>query len=122
MSQDNPARFIEAKATELGVPGVSVGIWAGNRQTFASYGVTSVDTQVPVGEDTPFLVGSVSKSFTATALMRLVADGHVELDAPVRRYVPELKLPDERTAATITVLQLLNHTARPRLALRRRDR
>ncbi|MFF8834165.1 serine hydrolase domain-containing protein [Streptomyces sp. NPDC015130] len=111
MAQDKLALFIETKAAELGVPGVSVGIWNGTREIFASHGVTSVDAPVPVREDTPFLVGSVSKSFTATALMRLVADGHVELDAPVRRYVPELVLADERTAAEITVLQLLNHTA-----------
>lgn len=65
----------------------------------------------PVHQGTPFLMGSASKSFTATALMRLVSDGWVELDAPVRRYVPELKLADERSAADITVPQPLNHTA-----------
>jgi CubicO group peptidase (beta-lactamase class C family) len=43
--------------------------------------------------------------------MRLVADGRVELDAPVRRYVPELVLADEHAAAEITVMNLLNHTA-----------
>lgn len=42
--------------------------------------------------------------------MRLVAAGRVELDAPVRRYVPELRLADERAAAEVTVLNLLNHT------------
>lgn len=111
MSQEKLAQFIAAKAIELGVPGVSVGIWAGNRATYASHGVTSIDAPRPVNQDTPFLVGSISKSFTATALMRLVTDGRVELNAPVRRYVPELKLADERSAAEITVLQLLNHTA-----------
>lgn len=50
---------------------------------------------------------------TPTALMRLVAEGKVDLDAPVRRYVPELKLADEQAAAQITVLNLLNHTAGP---------
>ena len=43
--------------------------------------------------------------------MRLVADERVGLDVPVRRYVPELVLADERAAAEITVMQLLNHTA-----------
>ena len=43
--------------------------------------------------------------------MRLVAEGKVDLDAPVRRYVPELKLADEQTAVEVTVLNLLNHTA-----------
>jgi CubicO group peptidase (beta-lactamase class C family) len=56
-------------------------------------------------------LGSVTKTYTATALMRLVAAGQVELDAPVRRYVPELALADESAAARITVLNLLNHTA-----------
>ena len=48
---------------------------------------------------------------SSTALMRLVAEGRVELDAPVRRYVPELRLADEQTAAQVTVLNLLNHTS-----------
>jgi CubicO group peptidase (beta-lactamase class C family) len=64
-----------------------------------------------VDPDTVFVVGSVTKTFTATAVMRLVADGKVDLDAPVRRYVPEFKLKDERAAAAITMLNLLNHTA-----------
>ena len=53
----------------------------------------------------------MTKTFTATAVMRLVADGKVALDAPVRRYVPELVLADERAADQITVLNLLNHTS-----------
>ena len=43
--------------------------------------------------------------------MRLAASGQVELEAPARRYVPELRLADERAAAEVTVLNLLNHTA-----------
>src|SRR5205807_5939263 len=39
------------------------------------------------------------------------SEGRVELDAPVRRYVPELRLSDEQAAAQVTVLNLLNHTA-----------
>ena len=57
------------------------------------------------------MLGSVTKTYTATALMRLVAEGRVELEAPVRRYVPELRLADEQAAAEITVLNLLNHTS-----------
>jgi CubicO group peptidase (beta-lactamase class C family) len=58
-----------------------------------------------------FGLGSVSKTFTATAMMRLVADGRVKLEAPVRQYLPELRLADERNAAQVTVLNLLNHTS-----------
>ncbi len=73
--------------------------------------MTSVDNPLPVDRDTLFVLGSVTKTYTATALMRLAAQGRVELRAPVRRYVPELVLADERAAAQITVMNLLNHTA-----------
>ncbi|MGW4767409.1 serine hydrolase domain-containing protein [Nocardia sp. NPDC004278] len=102
--------FVAATAEKLGVPGVAVGVLAGGREDFACHGVTSVDNPLPVDRDTMFVVGSVSKTFTATALMRLVAEGRVELDAPVRRYVPEFA-PTDAAADEITVLRLLNHTA-----------
>jgi CubicO group peptidase (beta-lactamase class C family) len=73
--------------------------------------VTSVDNPLPIDQDTLFVLGSVTKTYTATALMRLVVTGQIELEAPVRRYVPDLKLADEDAAATITVLNLLNHTS-----------
>jgi CubicO group peptidase (beta-lactamase class C family) len=44
------------------------------------------------------VLGSVTKTYTATTLLRLAADGRVELEAPVRRYVPELRLKDEQAA------------------------
>ena len=111
MSQDALAAFVDATATKFGVPGVAVGVWADGRESYACHGVTSVDNALPVDRDTLYLLGSVTKTFTATALMCLVAEGKVDLDAPVRRYVPELALPDERAAAEITVLNLLNHTS-----------
>jgi CubicO group peptidase (beta-lactamase class C family) len=111
MSQDALLDFVEASATEFGIPGVAVGVWADGRTLYACSGVTSVENPLPVDENTLFLLGSVTKTYTATALMRLVARGDVELDAPVRRYVPELALAQERTAAQVTVLNLLNHTA-----------
>jgi CubicO group peptidase (beta-lactamase class C family) len=73
--------------------------------------VTSIDNPLSVDPDTLYVLGSVTKTVTATTLMRLVAEGRVELDAPVRRYVPELRLADERAAAEITVMNLLNHTS-----------
>ncbi|HEX6683000.1 MAG TPA: serine hydrolase domain-containing protein, partial [Candidatus Limnocylindrales bacterium] len=103
--------FVAATADQFGIPGAAVGVWAGGKEIYACHGVTSVDDPVEVDRDTVFVIGSVTKTFTSTALMRLVEQGRVELDAPVRRYVPELVLADEQTAATITIGQLLNHTA-----------
>lgn len=102
---------VPEKATELGIPGVAVGVWANGKEDYVCHGVTSLDNPLPVNPETLYELGSATKPFTATAVMRLVAHGKVELDAPVRRYIPELRLEDEQTAAEITVLNLLNHTA-----------
>jgi CubicO group peptidase (beta-lactamase class C family) len=111
MSHDTLSDFVEATATKFGIPGVAVGVWEDGREIYACHGVTSVDNPLPVDQHTLYVLGSVTKTYTATALMRLVAGGQVELDAPVRRYVPELALVDERAAAEVTVSNLLNHTA-----------
>ncbi|MFD7656099.1 serine hydrolase domain-containing protein [Actinosynnema sp. NPDC059797] len=109
--QDELVGFVRAVAEEFGIPGVSVGVLVGGREIHASHGVTSVDNPLPVDGETLFHLASVTKTFTATALVRLAAEGRVDLDAPVRRYVPELTLADEGVAARITVLNLLNHTS-----------
>ncbi len=73
--------------------------------------MTSVENPLPVDAATLFQFGSTGKTYTSVALLRLVERGAVELEAPVRTYVPELELRDPAVAATVTVLQLLNHTA-----------
>jgi CubicO group peptidase (beta-lactamase class C family) len=100
--------FIAETATLFGIPGAAVGVFHDGREHFFCHGVTSLENPLPVNEDTLFLLGSVTKTYTATAIMRLVQDGRVSLDAPVREYVPELELADDRE---FTVRQLLNHTS-----------
>lgn len=97
-------------AADLDVPGVAVGVVMDGTETFTYHGVTSVENPLPVDETTLFQIGSITKTYTATLIMHLVQLGEVDLDAPVRRYVPELKLANE-AAEHVTVLQLLNHTA-----------
>ena len=111
MLQTKLAKFVEETVEKFKVPGVAVGVWADGKEVYACQGVTSLENPLPVDKDTLFVLGSVTKTFTATALMRLVAEGKVRLDAPVRQYVPELKLADEQSAKKITVLHLLNHTS-----------
>jgi len=98
-------------ATELEVPGVVAGIVLGEEVQTAYFGVTNLEHPLTVDESTLFQFGSTGKTLTATALMVLVERGLVDLDAPVRSYLPELALKDEDVAAKVTVLQLLNHTA-----------
>lgn len=93
------------------VPGVAVGVYVDGVEHFAYHGVTSVENPLPVDERTFFQFGSTGKTYTATAIMRLVERGEVALDAPVRRYLPEFLLSDPDVAERVTVLHLLNHTA-----------
>ena len=105
------AERLSEAAVRLGVPGAAAGVLLDGREDYAFHGVTSVENPLPVDAGTLFQIGSTTKTFTATALMRLAEQGRVELSAPVRRYVPELRVRDERAAEQVTVLQLLNHTA-----------
>jgi len=102
---------LSSMATELEVPGVAVGVFADGQERYAFHGVTSVENPLPVDETTLFQFGSTGKTFTATAMMRLVEAGDVDLDAPVRTYVPELTLKDADVAERVRVRDLLNHTA-----------
>lgn len=103
-------RIAEA-AERIEVPGVAVGIALGDAEDYAFHGVTSLENPLPIDEATLFQIGSTGKTITATALMRLVEQGRVDLAAPVRRYIPELQLQDEAVAEQVTVLQLTNHTS-----------
>src|SRR5215469_2343545 len=102
MSQSALNDFIEAISKKFNIPGVAVGIWANGQEVYACHGVMSVENPLPIDQNTLFLVASITKTFTATTLMRLVAEGRVELAAPVRRYVPEFRLKDQQAADTIT--------------------
>jgi len=103
--------IVSEHAERIGVPGVAAGVYLDGTEEYAFHGVTSVENPLPVDENTLFQFGSTGKTFTSTAIMRLVEAGKIDLHAPVRRYVPELVLADESTAEAVTVLNLLNHTA-----------
>jgi CubicO group peptidase (beta-lactamase class C family) len=95
---------------ELGVPGVALGVVSGGEEETAGLGVTSVDNPLEVTADTLFQIGSIGKTFTATLVMRLVEEGKLELDVPVRDYLPDFRLSDEQAAAGATIRHLLTHT------------
>ncbi len=80
----------------------------------AAYAVVNGDHtlyggQHGAGPDTPFIIGSVSKSFTALAVLVLVQRGQLDLDNPVQTYLPDLRL--EREGEPVTLRHLLSHTA-----------
>lgn len=92
-----------------GVPGVAVGILHKGESVAFGYGVTSVEHPLPVTDETLFQIGSITKTFTGTAIMRLVEEGKLDLDAKVRTYVPDFRVADEAASREATVRHLLTH-------------
>jgi CubicO group peptidase (beta-lactamase class C family) len=89
------------------IPGMSVAVVkSGEVVLLRAYGVRSLLTREPMTVDTPVDLASVSKSFTALGVARLLEQGGLELDAPVERY-----LPDFRADSRITVRHLLGQTS-----------
>lgn len=96
---------------EARIPGAALGIVSDGREEHATFGVASLASLQPVTARTRFQIASISKTYTATAAWRLIEQGLLDLDAPVRRYLPGLRLRDEDAAAAVTVRNLLEHTA-----------
>lgn len=103
--------YVSSQMNDLGIPGMALGIIEdGQIAHLQGYGAADA-TGREVTPQTPFHIGSVTKSFTALAVMQLVEEGKIELDAPVQRYLPWFTLADEESAAKITVRNLLNHAS-----------
>src|SRR5438876_11761415 len=92
------------------VPGVAIGILHDGDEDIAAYGVTNLENPLPVDADTLFQIASVTKTITATVIMRLVEQGKIDLDAPVRTYIPSFRLRDAHAASRATVKHLVTHT------------
>ncbi len=92
------------------VPGVAVAIVHQNAVVY-SRGFGDDGYGRPVTPDTSFILGSMSKSFTALAVMQLAEQGAIALDAPARQYLPWFAVADPEASERITVRHLLNHTS-----------
>ena len=99
----------EARMTEHGVPGVALGVVSDGAVSIRGMGVTNVEDPLPVTAHTVFPIASISKTFAATAMMRLVEQGKVDLRAPVRTYLPEFRVRDDAASRNATVWHLLTH-------------
>lgn len=92
-----------------GVPAASVAVLVDGEIVTHASGLLSTATRIEATTDAVFQIGSITKVWTATLVMQLVDEGRVELDAPVRTYLPEFALADDAAAAAITVRHLLSH-------------
>lgn len=104
-------RVVEGALDEFGYRGMAIAVTREGKVLYTrGYGVAD-DSGRPVTADTPFILGSTSKSFAGLAAMQLLEAGKLELDAPVTRYLPWFKTRDQRQSARITVRMLLAHTS-----------
>jgi CubicO group peptidase (beta-lactamase class C family) len=101
---DNIARQV---LTESKVPSISLAVVKdGHVEYTQAYGDAKLDPATPARPDMRYSIGSVSKQFTATAILMLADEGKLSLDDPVSRFIPTLT-----SAKEITIRQLLSHTS-----------
>jgi len=107
--------YVEGQMRRLKIPGAALAIVEDGEIVHLRGFGHGVSRPRPGGEaptpQTPFFIGSLTKSFTALAVMQLVEAGKVELDAPVRRYLPWFRVADPQASAQMTVRHLLNQTS-----------
>lgn len=106
--RDRVVALAEATMKSTPIAGIAIGVARGDETLFAGgFGFADLEQQVPATEHTFFRLASVSKQFTAAALLQLAEDGVVALDDPITKQLPAFRAP----GGTITLLQLLNHTS-----------
>ncbi|MEP7003148.1 MAG: serine hydrolase domain-containing protein [Chloroflexota bacterium] len=102
---------VEALMAAHVVPGVAVGVADPSGEHTWSFGITNVDHPLPVDDRTVFEIASITKTMTATVAAMLAARQQLDLDAPVRRYLPEFRVRDAGVSEHVTVRDLFTHTA-----------
>jgi CubicO group peptidase (beta-lactamase class C family) len=104
------ASLVTERMRDYHIPGVALGLVQNGTVTLRGFGVSSVDDPLPITTHTVFPIASISKTIAATAMMRLVEQGRVDLRAPVRKYLPDFRVQDEAVSRDVTVWHLLTHT------------
>lgn len=101
--------YIRKKVRREALPGIIVGVTDAKRTLWhRTYGFSNLDAKTPAKEDTLFQIGSIGKSFASIALLELAERGKVDLNKPVKRYLPWLEIRSKHRP--ITLHHLLSHT------------
>jgi D-alanyl-D-alanine carboxypeptidase len=100
--------LVESHLKARRIPGAAIAVVRAGRVVYEkAYGVANLETNTPVTLGSVFQIASVTKPLTATAMMKLVEEGKVSLDAPLATYVPDAPT----TWSALTVRRLMSHTA-----------
>jgi len=100
--------FLDQELTRSGIPGAAYAIVKDGEIQASARGQKLARTEVALSPDTPFLIGSISKSFTAVAIMQLVEAGQIDLDGQIGDYLPEFAEP---ISGAVSPRELLSHTS-----------
>jgi CubicO group peptidase (beta-lactamase class C family) len=93
-----------------GTIGMSVAVVDNDKIVYSeSFGYADKDSKKKVTDSTAFMIGSITKLFTATAIMQLVEASKVALDSPITTYIPEFTISKRFTSRAVTVRDLLIH-------------
>ena len=103
--------FSEKSRQTHKVPGLVVGILHKDKIRVAGFGVTNLEHPLEVTGETLFQIGSITKTYTGTLIMMLAEQGKLDLDVPVRNYLPNFKVSDEVASEKATIRHLLTHTS-----------
>jgi CubicO group peptidase (beta-lactamase class C family) len=105
---DKIDRFVKAELTRQRIPGMSVAVLLGDSVLLArGYGLANLEHRAPATDSTVYSVGSLSKQFTAAAIVLLSKQGRLRLEEPITRYLPE----GSAVWSRVTIRHLLTHTS-----------
>ena len=105
---DSIDRFLRAELVRQRIPGMSVAVLRGDSVLLSrGYGFANVEQHVPATDSTVYMVGSLTKPFTAAAIVLLSQQGRLKLDDPITKYLPE----GRAVWPNVTIRHLLTHTA-----------
>lgn len=107
----NLAAAVQGETARWNAIGLAGGMVRNGERSISVAGFANADAGYPMRENNLFLIGSISKVYTATLVMRLVEQGLFHLDTPVVNYIPDFRLSDDDVRDAITLRMLLSHTA-----------
>jgi len=108
--RDQIDMFVESQRQASGIPGIALAIVNENGSVHVR-GFGHDGHGSPISADTPFPIGSLTKSFTALLVRQAIDAGQLDADAPVQRYLPWFRVADAEASARITLRHLLNQTS-----------
>lgn len=102
---------LRAAIAKYRVPGASIAVFSGETLHEAAAGVLNVETGVEATTESLFHIASITKPMTTTLAMQFVDEGKLDLDVPIRRYLPDFRVASEEVSASVTTRQLLCHSS-----------